>query len=293
MSNLINHLEEKKDNKTQISDNWVQNLEIGLSRKSRHLSQKYKKIEKEIPLYDYGFSVKIEEIGKGATAYVQKYYDPNDNDYIALKILKLNEEQCNDYSALKILKLNEEKYLDLFEEENSLLLEIEELKDKAFLKYYGMFKEKAEGPLLLKMECGIASLRNIIDAGKRYKEDEALYILKILSSASAKLQENGIYNGDIKPENIIIVQEESQEDEFTYKISDYGIGGKTETSMISPSNCKGFSSPYAAEEVIKISENKFESKKYDPFKSDVYSLGITILELILGKMENRKIMKTS
>ena len=117
--------------------------------------------------------------------------------------------------------------------------------------------------------------------------------MKILSSASAKLQENGIYNGDIKPENIIIVEDESEEDKFTYKIADYGIGGKTETPMISKTRLKGFSEFYASKEVNKIWNHKFEKNEYNPFKSDVYSLGITILEIVLGTMKNRKKMKNS
>ena len=72
-----------------------------------------------------------------------------------------------------------------------------------------------------------------------------------------------------------------QKSEYIYCISDFGISFQLEKEekMMPCQDLWGFTGPYAAPEILMIEENKYRSDEYDPFLSDVYSLGVLTLQL--------------
>ena len=214
----------------------------------------------------------LETLGKGGFGTVEKAYDKLEKIFIAIKKIQISED---------ITKLNQ---IIL---EDDLLKFVEEIRKKKlrhnhyFIKYYGVFSEKNEKAVILKMENGSTTLGNILKAGKTYPCDELLYVLRKLVKGFAKLEENGIANRDVKPDNIILVEKPNEERGYFYKISDFGIGCKLTRgiSMVPTSSLCGLTKEYAAPEV-QIFLKKSLNEDYNPFLADVYSLGLLALKMI-------------
>ena len=199
----------------------------------------------------------LEALGKGGSGKVQKAYDTKQNEFIAIKTFK-NHNQGN---------------LIQISVENDLLQKIEEIRtssekfQKCFLKYYGVYKYKNNNDLILKMENGVASLANILESGKVFSLPELVHVHRRIVAALAILEENGIANRDIKPENIIIVEDPKEEKNYFYKLSDFGIGCRFLSNMTKLIPCKtifGFTKGYESpelEEILKINSSLIEDKK--------------------------------
>ena len=111
--------------------------------------------------------------------------------------------------------------------EDYLLNKVEEISKReqsySFLKYYGVFEDlnkvtnqskKKCSSIVLQMESGIATLDDILRVGKVYSGEELLYVAKQLINGFKILQENKIAQRDVKAENIILVEDETDENQF-------------------------------------------------------------------------------
>jgi len=210
----------------------------------------------------------FEKLGHGGSGRVKKGFSRTIGDFLALKYFKNEEFE----SHIKF--------------EDILLSTIEECRQKNpkisefFLAYHGLYKEKCSDSLIMIMQNGMVSFDKILKSGKVYKMQELIYVLRKLVRGFAILQENGIVNRDVKPENIILVQESDQQ--FSYKIADFGIGFllSGDCSYLETQTIKGFTKDYAAPEVLKIRLGENDTGVYNPYKADVYSLGILVLKMI-------------
>ena len=102
-----------------------------------------------------------------------------------------------------------------------------------------------------------------------YKEKEIIDILKQLSNALLFLENEGIAHRDIKPQNILIFENNK------FKVSDIGEA-KTTIDISQEATLKGselFMSPMLYQGL------KYNKKDvmHNPYKSDVYSLGLCLL----------------
>ena len=119
----------------------------------------------KLPIFDESRIFWLEDLGKGAFGAVQKAYDKTRNEFVALKKFKnMEEPNQEDFEAIML--------------EDGLLQSVERIrKSKSkyhqyFLKYDGVFKSsKKSKDLILMMENGIATLEDILKAGKRYSCD--------------------------------------------------------------------------------------------------------------------------
>ena len=68
--------------------------------------------------------------------------------------------------------------------------------------------------LVMKMENGISTLDDILKAGKKFSCAELLYVLPKIVKAYAILEENGVACRDVKPANIIIVEDPKNQDQL-------------------------------------------------------------------------------
>ncbi len=109
--------------------------------------------------------------------------------------------------------------------------------------------------------CRGGSLADLIDSKRKLSLDEAIRITIKICEVFEFIHNNNIVHRDIKPTNILI------DDKGNVKVSDFGIA-----------NTHGGTFYYLAPEVY-LSE--YVSSE-DP-RVDIYALGITMLEMIMGK----------
>jgi serine/threonine protein kinase len=154
------------------------------------------------------------------------------------------------------------------------------LPTNCYLKLYAV--EKTRETISLYMESGGENLMNVLTHWKKNntrKEKEFMeqWVI-VLLNCYAELSTVNIFHCDIKPHNILVGQENQ------LKIIDFNISQRFEEAegSIIPTNefpiqgTKG----YLAPELMEFMNNHQRTGKYSPEKSDVYSLGLTILQML-------------
>ena len=173
--------------------------------------------------------------------------------------------------------------LDKFSNEISILNKLSSFAgpESCFLKYYG--HSKYENKLFLVMEFANNNMMTIISHYKKlnytFTDDQLFIIIKKLISSYAFMEELKIYHQDIKPHNLIV------DDDFGIKIIDFGIAELKEennfTMMITGANPIQGTSGYMAPELQEYLDKGEKTGKFKPSKADVFSLGMTILQIVL------------
>jgi len=217
----------------------------------------------------------LETLGEDSFVELQKGYHKREQNYVVLKTFK-KLDQCSIQQI--ILEDN------LLQKVKSISTQHPATKNH-FIKYYGAFKDPQrvhQNAIVLEMESGICTLEDILSVGKEFHFPEFLQIIRGLIKCLALLQKNGIANRDIKPQNIILVEDENYEGQFFYKVSDFGISYHLSENcdLISCFEINGFSKAYTAPEVIEMSNHPKYAQYYNPYIADVYSLGILSLKMI-------------
>ena len=125
-----------------------------------------------------------------------------------------------------------------------------------------------------------------------YNEEEAINIIRFLAKGLRFLQEHRIYHSDIKPQNIVINLEKN-----AYQFIDFGMSkiipegsDLVERAVYATGGTQGYMSP-EKEEFWEIclanKELKEDQTMFNPFKCDVWSLGVCLLDMIgKGKLGN-------
>jgi serine/threonine protein kinase len=148
-----------------------------------------------------------------------------------------------------------------------------------FLIFYGSFRENSS--VYIVMEFLPLSLHSFIERRKSQEHpvsDEIVFtVMKSLIEGFDFLESEAIYHRDIKPQNILI------DENFSVKIIDFGIALILETEEVE--NIKNFypafgTINYMPPETIDLTKSADKNGYYNLAKSDVYSLGITLLKLI-------------
>ena len=211
----------------------------------------------------------MEVLGEGGFGVVIKAFHIHQAKYFALKYVKYEDSQ--DLSDIFI--------------EDFILERVQLINNSDFLQYYGIFKDpKKSNGYVLMMESGLMNLSDLLKMGRLFEECEVIYILNTLVNQLITLQDHGICNRDIKPANVIIVEDPKNKENFYYKISDFGIGcflDNPSKTLIPASELCSCTKKYAAPEVIYMTENDIsDNETYDPFKADIYSLAILTLDLL-------------
>ena len=193
----------------------------------------------------------IEQVGVGGMSYVYKAYDLKTKKIVAIKELK--DDLVDDV-----------EFVNKFEQE---AIASKSIKHKNVVSANDVVHDGKIYYIVLEFADGITLNKYIKEKGHLSNEetiDIAIQIASGLESAHKK----GIIHRDVKPQNIVICKNR------VAKIMDFGI------ARAITSNTKNIS---VIGSVHYISPEQAKNEDLD-FRSDIYSLGCTMYEMITGKI---------
>lgn len=195
----------------------------------------------------------IEKIGVGGMATVYKAKCRLLNRNVAIKILK--DEFANDAEFIKRFQVEAQSAASL---SHPNIVSIYDVGNEDGLHYIVM--ELIEGK----------TLKEIIDEKGRLPWRDAANIASQIASALAKAHNNHIIHRDIKPHNIIITKE------GVAKVTDFGIA-----KAVSNSTINAFGSTIGS---VHYFSPEHARGGYTDEKSDIYSLGVVLYEMVTGRL---------
>lgn len=191
----------------------------------------------------------LELIGSGGMADVYKARCHKLNRFVAIKVLKA--EFSSDSSFVSKFKAEAQSAAGLM---HPNIVNVYDVGEENRMYYFVM--ELVEG----------ITLKHYIEKKIRLTAKEAISIAIQVSMGIEAAHNNGIIHRDIKPQNIIISKEGK------VKVADFGIA-KAATSNTVTSHAMG-SVHYTSPEQARGG--------YSDAKSDIYSIGITLFEMVTG-----------
>jgi serine/threonine protein kinase len=221
--------------------------------------------EKPVVLFNrYEYLPATDLIGKGGFSRVYKAFDKKLSRWIALKIYKTGEFSDR-YSPIAEIK----RVVNLDHPNICRYLDIEEIENE---NPFGE-NEKIQVCVMELLDSG-----NFADYYRANKNPETLKkLIQDILNGLSYLHKNGIIHRDIKPGNILIKQTIEGP---VAKITDFGISKNSDTENNS-SSALIVSIPYMAPE--QLNAKKYGINENIHFNLDLWSLGVTIYEVVTGK----------
>jgi len=196
----------------------------------------------------------VEKIGEGGMAVVYKAKDRLLNRYVAIKILR--PEFAKD-----------EKFLENFKKESQAAAG---LSHPNIVNVYDVGREGNIHFIVMELIVG-KSLSQIIEEKGKLDYKEAISIASQVASALSLAHKNQIIHRDVKPHNILITES------GTAKLADFGIARAVSKESIAEGSDKIMGS------VHYFSPEQARGSYVDE-RSDIYSLGIVLYEMLTGKV---------
>ena len=193
----------------------------------------------------------LEQIGSGGMSNVYKALCHKLNRLVAIKVLK--EEFSSDSSFVSKFKMEAQASARL---SHPNIVNVYDVVDEETLHYIVM--ELIEG----------ITLKNYIQKKGSLDIKEAIGIAIYVAQGIAAAHEQGIVHRDIKPQNIIIARDGK------VKVADFGIARAASTQTMNAT---------AVGSVHYISPEQARGG-YSDVRSDIYSLGISMYEMVAGKV---------
>ena len=193
----------------------------------------------------------LNKIGAGGMSVVYKGRDQKLNRYVAIKVLKSEYREDKNF----IRKFKEEAQAAAC------------LAHPNIVNVYDVGEEAGDHYIVMELVEGI-TLKNYIERKGRMTIKEATSIGIQVSMGLEVAHNNDIVHRDIKPQNIMISKDGK------VKVMDFGIA-KAATSETIASNAMG-SVHYTSPEQARGG--------YSDAKSDIYSLGIVMFEMVTGRV---------
>ena len=203
----------------------------------------------------------IYPIGHGAFGSVYKAVHNSTKKTYAIKIIDYSKD--NNKENNNIINFN---YMSV-QQETSIMKLVSD--SKYIVKYYGSYFSRKSNTLWLILEyCSSGSANDLMFSMNRtFSEVELATIMEMVLQGLALMHKKNLIHRDIKGANILL-----SEDGYA-KLGDFGVGAQLSTEKFRMSK-KG--SPYW------MSPQIASNLKYD-FKTDIWSLGITCIELLEGE----------
>lgn len=194
-----------------------------------------------------------ELIGVGGMAYVYKAYDRVEDRWVAIKILK--EEFSNNSDFLRRFR-NESKAIAVLSHPN-------------IVKVYDVSFGDQIQYIVMEFIDGI-TLKQYIEQEGVIRWNEAVHFTTQILMALECAHEKGIIHRDIKPQNIMLLQD------GTIKVADFGIARFLQSETTTMTDKAIGSVHYIAPEQA--------SGDYITDKADIYSVGVMLYEMLTGKL---------
>jgi len=197
----------------------------------------------------------LSEAGRGATAFVYKAYDPQLDRHLAIKVLRQELANDNDYREAFIREARLAAHLS--HPGIVTIYDVGIANDKPYIAM-----ELLEG----------FSLDEILQSQGKLNLHSMLSMSMQLSEALSYAHQQGVIHRDIKPGNIIVLN-----DNKTVKLTDFGIAHLDDSLG---------GSPHQTDKVLGtpeyMSPEQILGKPVDN-RSDIYSLGVLIYQLLSGQ----------
>ncbi len=193
----------------------------------------------------------LEKIGTGGMSDVYKAKDHKLNRFVAVKVLK--QEFSENANFVSKFRVEAQAAAGLMHPN--------------IVNVYDVGEEKGMYYIVMELVEGI-TLKRYIEKKARLSVKEAVSIAIQVSMGLEAAHRNHVIHRDIKPQNIIISKDGK------VKVTDFGIA-KAATSNTITSNVMG-SVHYTSPEQARGG--------YSDEKSDIYSLGITLFEMLTGRV---------
>ena len=206
----------------------------------------------ELPGYDA-----LGVAGRGGTAVVVHARDKKSARAVAVKVLR---REFADDEKIKAAFLREAKLLIGLRHENIVAGE-----------RVGQF----QGRLIFLMEYVPGrSLQELLKEGRTFGEEEALYIVLQVARALTFLSQNGVVHRDVKPANVLITAKNE------VKLIDLGFA----QSIGEGAPAVPPASDTTVGTVAYISPEQARGEADLDVRSDIYSLGATLYQLVVGEL---------
>ena len=253
---------QKNSNITNYKNNFLRNISVNSLRSFKLNHNKYEIINFNSDNYNI-----VKLIGEGAHG---KIYEVEDK-------YKIDKS----HYALKKIIATSQKEIDLFHKQYNFLFQLEKL--NANLAYiYGIEMKKLDKTtyvMYVLMELAKTDWEKEISLKRvkklYYRENELIIILRNLVFTLSQLQKNSISHRDIKPQNILIFDN-------NYKISDFGEAKEcpNNTDDTIKQTIRGtelYMSPILFKSIKNKTKILTKYTTHNTYKSDVFSLGLCFL----------------
>ncbi|TPX58360.1 hypothetical protein PhCBS80983_g03181 [Powellomyces hirtus] len=192
--------------------------------------------------------LKLERIGKGSFGEVYKGLNRQTNEIVAIKVLDLDtddDEITDVQKEITMLSHCDSEYIT---------------------RYHGSYLNDTKLWVIMDYAAG-GSMRSILKSGPIDEKYIAIIAREVLHALVYLHKYAAIIHRDIKAANILLT------DDGKVKLCDFGVAGQITMSVLRRNSFVG--TPYwMAPEIIRRAQ-------YD-YKADIWSLGITIIELATG-----------
>lgn len=201
-------------------------------------------------------------IGSGTFSQVRLAFNNINHQYYACKIIRrdkiesLVKDDNNEDKNRRMQRLEDEIRSMQKVDHSGIVQLIDLLKDENF--YYVFLEYCVNGELF----------EYIIDRKKLMEHEAKVFMKEILLSVQY-LHSMGIAHRDLKPENIFL-------DAYNHiKIGDFGFARSYNENELCQTKCGTLT--YISPDVLK-------NESYDPFKSDIWSLGVILFVMVSGSI---------
>ncbi|MGD2086889.1 MAG: protein kinase [Candidatus Aminicenantes bacterium] len=232
----------------------------------------------DIVVDDQAYNI-IKLLGKGGFGTVIQVSDPTDKKLYAMKVPLIFDEiftnkKGNQEEEIKRSQKFLEKEIELFLK----------YRDETFLCFYkkGTARSSLRGktvsfPVLI-MELAQGTVKDIIKYEKesnKVSEDEKVKIIREIVNSISNLHGKGVLHRDLSPDNLFVVDRGGR---ISYVLGDLGA-----CKDLYKDYSKGISSEILLGHRPYIDPCRFYKEYKNDHRNDVYSLGIIITEILLGK----------